>query len=55
MSEETSVPEILEHIAGMMCDYYCRFPNEPIPEGKDENWLIEDEDSPCNDCPIRFL
>lgn len=55
MSEETSVPKILEHIAEVVCDYYCKYPDQPIPEGMDEDWLINSDESPCNDCPIRFL
>lgn len=50
-----TVTEILEEVVNEMCDKYCRFPREPIPEGKDEGWLQDDPESPCNDCPLFRL
>ena len=50
-----TITEQFEHIKESMCDKYCKYPCMPIPEGKDENWLCEDDDSPCNSCPLSEL
>ena len=49
-----SVTEKLEEVKERMCDSYCKYPCMEPPEGKDENWLT-DEDSPCRDCPLLAL
>lgn len=48
------ITEILEEVKEEMCDKYCIYPKQPIPEGKTENGLFE-EDSPCNNCPLNQL
>lgn len=53
MSEKT-IAQQFEEIASEMCDKYCKYPNMPIPEGKDEDWLYAD-DGPCNKCPLNRL
>lgn len=53
--ENKTVVAIFEEVIEQMCDKYCRYPHEPIPEGKDEDWLMNDDDSPCNDCPLNRL
>ncbi len=50
-----SIVETLELVETEICDSYCKFPTMTPPEGKDENWLTEDKDSPCNSCPLRRL
>ena len=45
----------LEEIKMEMCDKYCKYPNQAPPEGKDEDWLLEDKESPCNSCPLLRL
>ena len=55
MDDQQTVTKILNKIVEHMCDEYCRFPREPIPEGKDEGWLTEGPDSPCNKCPLNWL
>lgn len=58
MDEEkkvTKVTDILEEVIEEMCDKYCHFPSDPIPEGKDEDWLTTDENSPCYTCPLNKL
>lgn len=52
---EKSISEQIEEVRDDMCTNYCKWPNEPIPEGKDEDWLLNDEDSPCNNCPLNRL
>ena len=52
MSEEKTITQQIHDIAGEFCNKYCKYPELPIPEGKDENWLMEDDDSPCNTCPL---
>lgn len=52
---EESITEILEQVKYQMCDKYCRWSTGPIPDGKDEDWLLEDPDSPCNGCPLNRL
>lgn len=38
------------------CDELCIYTHNAIPEGKDEDWLINDDDSPCNTiCPFSEL
>lgn len=53
--KQMSVSDIIEKTKTEMCDHYCRYPKEPIPEGKSENWLFEDDDSPCMTCPLNNL
>lgn len=50
-----SVTELIEKVKEDMCNDYCKYSNAPIPEGKTEDWLYEDKDSPCNDCPLNRL
>lgn len=52
--EQLSISQQIEQIKEEMCDKYCRYPQDPIPEGKDEDWLFE-EDSPCSKCPLDRL
>ena len=47
--------DIICEVNQEICDGYCKYPNMPIPEGKDEDWLINDEDSPCISCPFNKL
>lgn len=44
----------IEKILGEMCDQYCKWPFEPVPEGKEDGWLFEDG-SPCDKCPLAEL
>ena len=55
MSEIKTITEQIEDICGEICDNYCKYPNEPIPDGKTEDWLFTDDDSPCNKCPLARL
>lgn len=55
MSETKTITEQIEEVCNEICDKYCKWPNEPIPEGKRDGWLIEDADSPCNKCPLNKL
>lgn len=52
MSEITVTDLIGEELASVFCDKYCKYPSMPIPEGKSEDWLFED-DSPCVTCPFK--
>ena len=52
---DMTITKQLEQIVEEMCDKYCRFPKEPILEGKTEDWLIEDDESPCRNCPLNRL
>lgn len=49
-----SIAEILEDVKTQICDHYCKYPEQDIPEGKDEDWLM-DSDSPCANCPLNQL
>ena len=51
---EKSITQQIEEVKEEMCDKYCKYPEMPIPEGKDEDWLF-DSDSPCNNCPLNKL
>ena len=50
---DKSITEIIEEVKSEMCDKFCKYPDQPIPEGKTEDWMYCDEDSPCNDCPLN--
>ena len=50
-----SISEQIEKVKEKMCDSYCKYPCMAPPEGKDEDWLYMDEDSPCNSCPLCDL
>lgn len=50
-----SITEILKKTKESICNDYCKYPNMPIPEGKDDDWLLCDKDSPCNKCPLNNL
>ena len=56
MSEEIkTITQQIEDICGEICDNYCKYPCQPIPDGKDEDWLMTDDDSPCVNCPLSRL
>lgn len=44
----------MEEIKSKICDGYCKYPLQ-VPEGKTEDWLLEDDDSPCLTCPMSKL
>lgn len=44
-----------ENVFSEICDKICKYSSAPVPEGKTEDWLFEDEDSPCNSCPLNRL
>lgn len=50
-----SILETLEDVKQRMCDGYCKYAHSPVPEGKSEDWLFEDDDSPCINCPLNEL
>lgn len=50
-----TVKEIIDDVIDDMCNNYCKYPNMPIPEGKDADWLVEGKDSPCQNCPLNRL
>lgn len=50
-----SVTGMIEEVKEDMCNHYCKYSAAPIPEGRTEDWLLEDEDSPCNKCPLNRL
>lgn len=52
--EPKTITKMLEDIAQEMCDGFCKYTAMEPPEGKDENWLMED-DSPCQMCPLQKL
>lgn len=53
--EPKTVTLLFERIKEEMCDKFCKYPLMPTPEGKDDEWLITDDDSPCNNCPLNRL
>lgn len=50
-----SISQLLEEAKEEICNHYCKYPYEPIPEGKDEDWLWTDPESPCQHCPLDRL
>lgn len=50
-----TVVEQIEEIGAEICNNYCKYPCQPVPKGKSEDWLFEDEDSPCRSCPLNKL
>ena len=55
MGREQTICEQIEIIKNTICDEYCKYPYMDIPEGKEEDWFITDDDSPCNNCPLMLL
>lgn len=56
MDKIISVSEVLEKVKADVCDRICKYPCSPIPKGKNEDWLIDDPESPCNTiCPLLRL
>lgn len=55
MEDVKSVATMLQEIAEDMCNNYCKYPHQHIPDGKDEDWLTEDPESPCQKCPLNRL
>lgn len=50
-----SITQQIEDVKNEMCDKYCKYPEKPIPEGKTEDWLWCDDESPCHNCPLNKL
>lgn len=50
-----SITDILDEAKTKMCNQYCRYPFMQAPEGKDEDWLVTDPNSPCMNCPLDML
>lgn len=55
MDEPKTITEIIEEVCNNMCNDFCRYTCMEPPEGKDDNWLTEDDDSPRNECPLNRL
>ena len=55
MDNQKTISKELDEICQTMCDSYCKYPSMEPPEGKDENWLTDDDESPCNMCPMMRL
>ena len=49
---EQTIRQQMEGMINEFCDHFCKYPEMEIPEGKDEDWLWADPDSPCNKCPF---
>ena len=54
MKKTKTVEQILEEVREEICDKYCKYPEQTPPEGKDDDWLMDD-DSPCLYCPMSRL
>lgn len=54
-TECKTITSMFEKIAEEMCDKFCRYTHEGAPHGKPDDWLIEDEESPCRECPLNIL
>lgn len=50
-----SIVDVIVDVCSEMCDRYCKYPEEAKKAGRDENWLTESDDSPCNNCPLNRL
>lgn len=53
--DNMTLTDYIEKVKEEMCDGYCKYPNQEPPAGKDEDWLYEDADSPCSNCPLNKL
>lgn len=49
-----TVVEVLEEVCAEICNKYCKYPDMPVPEGKTEDWLLE-EGGPCDTCPMNRI
>ena len=52
---DKKVTEVLTEVVEEFCQHYCKYPEMETPEGKSDDWLTEDEDSPCNNCPFMRI
>ena len=50
-----NVREIIEEVCGDICQHYCKWPEWATQEGKPEDWLTDDPESPCQHCPLDRL
>ena len=55
MGEIKSITQQIEEVCEEICNHYCKWPYEPIPDGKDEDWLCCDPESHCQSCPLNRL
>ena len=55
MEETKTVTEIIEKAGEDICMHYCKWPDKAAAEGRDEDWLTTDPESPCETCPLRPL
>ncbi len=53
--ESKTITKMLEDIAQEMCEGFCKYTAMEPPEGKDEDWLVNDDESPCGMCPLNRL
>ena len=50
-----TISEHIEQVREKMCNEYCKYPQQAPPEGKGEDWLYSDDESPCIMCPLNQL
>lgn len=48
-----TVVDLLDHIAAVFCDKYCKWPEKYKTEDGDEDGRLYDEK--CGDCPLNDL
>ena len=53
--EPETITQIIEDVCNDICKDVCRYTYLNPPTGKDDDWLTEDDDSPCNVCPLNRL
>ena len=52
LDKVTTITEQLDKIKEDICDHYCKYPEM---DGKEDDWLLMDEDSPCKNCPLNNI
>ena len=53
--EKKSISDQIEEVKEAMCNKYCKYSEMEPPEGKGEDWLYTDDESPCQKCPLNDL
>ena len=50
-----NINDVITSVVEQMCENYCKYPLMDPPEGHTDDWLMDDDDSPCKTCPLNRL
>ena len=52
---DKTITQMIEEVAEEICNNYCKWPEKASEEGRPDDWLTEDPESPCQNCPLNRL